>query len=92
MIRFENVSKDYYKKKESVAVLKDINLTINKDEIIGIVGHSGAGKSTLLRIINGLIAPTSGSVCLDNSSILIKKANSLNQIRHQIGMIFQHLI
>lgn len=50
----------------------DINLTINKGEIIGIVGHSGAGKSTLLRIINGLIVPTSGSVYLDNSSILKK--------------------
>ncbi len=58
MIKFENVTKQYFDKWITTTVLNDINLTIHEGEIIGIVGHSGAGKNTLLGMINGLIPPT----------------------------------
>jgi ABC-2 type transport system ATP-binding protein len=58
MIQLENVSKLYH---NTIAV-KDMNLQIDKGEIVGIIGHNGAGKSTILKMMAGLIEPTSGSV------------------------------
>ncbi len=58
MIQLENVSKLYH---NTIAV-KDMNLQIDKGEIVGIIGHNGAGKSTILKMIAGLIEPTSGTV------------------------------
>lgn len=58
MIEIKNVNKSF----SGTQVLKDINLDIQKGEIIGIVGHSGAGKSTLLRCLNGLESYDSGSI------------------------------
>ncbi len=55
------------------AILKDVNLSIKKGEIIGIIGESGAGKTTLVEIIMGLLEPTSGKVLLDHTYILNKK-------------------
>lgn len=90
MIRFVDVSKNYANKKTLTTVLDNINLTINKGEIVRIIGHSGAGKSTLLRLINGLIEPSSGNIFFNDFSMLTEKSKSLNRMRHSIGMIFQH--
>ena len=90
MIEIKNVSKVFKNKKNQVDALKDINLTIDKGDIFGIIGYSGAGKSTLIRCINGLEIPTSGEVNIFGQNITALKEKELRPIRKKIGMIFQH--
>lgn len=71
-------------------VLRHINLFIQEGEIFGIVGRSGAGKSTLLRCINGLEHPDKGQVLIEQHNICELKGRALCQLRHKIGMVFQH--
>lgn len=86
MIEIKNLSKKY----GNIEVLKDINFTINKGEIFGLVGHSGAGKSTLLRCINGLEDYQNGSLKVNGVEIKNTKGKNLRILRKDIGMIFQH--
>lgn len=58
MIELKNVSKVYQQKKRRVEAVKEVDLTLEKGEIFGVVGYSGAGKSTLIRMINFLEPPT----------------------------------
>ena len=67
-------------------VLENINLKINKNEIVAIIGKSGSGKSTLIRCINRLVKPTSGEIYFKN--VLISDDN-IDEIRQHIGMVFQ---
>jgi lipoprotein-releasing system ATP-binding protein len=79
-----------HKKYGQLEVLKGVNLSVNKGEIISIVGASGAGKSTLLQILGTLDKQDSGSVVIDN--LVIEKLNNreLATLRNQkIGFIFQ---
>ena len=69
-------------------VLRDINLTINKGEVVSIIGSSGSGKSTLLRCINKLEEADSGEILYNDINILDNKTN-INQLRQSIGMCFQ---
>jgi D-methionine transport system ATP-binding protein len=90
MIEFINIYKTFESKQESFHALKDISLTINDHEILGVVGYSGAGKSTLIRLINKLIEPTKGNVLIDGVSIHDLKQEDLNRMRYDLSMIFQH--
>ena len=69
-------------------VLKDINMTVHKGEVVAIIGPSGSGKSTLLRCLNLLEVPTAGKVLFEGTDICDKKVN-LDQHRQRIGMVFQ---
>ena len=69
--------------------LKDINVTINKGDVISIIGPSGTGKSTFLRCINMLTEPTEGSIIVDGEDITAKGCN-LNEVRKKMGMVFQN--
>lgn len=84
MIRVENVYKNF----GSLEVLKDINLNINKGEVISIIGPSGSGKSTLLRCMNLLEKPTKGKIFIKDEEITDPKADVM-RIRQNIGMVFQ---
>lgn len=70
--------------------LSDVDLSIDKGEIFGIIGKSGAGKSTLLRCINLLERPDKGSVIVDGETITHLPTSLLRQARHKMAMIFQH--
>ncbi len=70
--------------------LKDINLTIEPGEFIGIIGHTGSGKSTLVQHLNGLLQPTSGKVTLDGNDLHGKKKDALKSVRQRVGMVFQY--
>jgi len=69
-------------------VLKDINVSINKGEVVVVIGPSGSGKSTFLRCINLLEQPTSGDIIFQGNSILGKELD-IEKYRQKIGMVFQ---
>lgn len=87
MIELINVKKIY---PNGFCALKDINLKINENEIMGIIGYSGAGKSTLVRLINRLEEPSGGKILIDGENILELDKTALCKRRRKIGMIFQH--
>lgn len=70
-------------------VLKDIDFSVKKGEIVVICGPSGSGKSTLIRCINGLEDIDNGDILVDNMDIHASKKN-LQAIRSEVGMVFQH--
>ena len=83
MIVVENLKKSY----AGLDVLKGINLTINKGDVVCLVGPSGCGKSTFLRCLNRLEEPTSGHVYFEDKEVTEK---DINKIRAKMGMVFQH--
>lgn len=70
-------------------VLKDINMEVQKGEVVTIIGSSGSGKSTLLRCLNLLEEPTSGEILYKDENILDKKFD-LRAYRTKVGMVFQN--
>ncbi len=90
MIELKDISKVYKTKNGDLTAVQNVNLTINKGEIFGIIGYSGAGKSTLIRLLNGLEKPTSGTVSVNGQQISSISGNKLRQARQKISMIFQH--
>ena len=74
---------------DNFQVLKNINFSVKKGEIVVICGPSGSGKSTLIRCINGLEIIDRGSIVVDNLDIYAKKSN-MNKVRVEVGMVFQH--
>lgn len=85
MITFQNVNKHY----GDFHVLKQINLQIEKGEVVVIIGPSGSGKSTLLRCINRLESINEGVLTVNGTAINDRKTD-INQVRQNIGMVFQH--
>lgn len=69
--------------------IQNINLTINRGEFVGIIGHTGSGKSTLVQHMNGLIAPSSGQVTIDGVD-LKQKSQEAREARRRVGMVFQY--
>lgn len=90
MIEFQNVSKQFHTKEKEVSALENVQLTINKGDIFGVIGYSGAGKSTLLRLVNVLERPTSGKVLVDGQNLAAISTKKLRYAQKKIGMIFQH--
>ena len=90
MIELKDISVTFYQPDRQINAVKDVNLTIDKGDIYGIVGFSGAGKSTLVRVINLLQRPTSGEVIIKGENITNLKGKDLRRKRQSIGMIFQH--
>lgn len=85
MITFQNVNKHY----GDFHVLKQINLQIEKGEVVVIIGPSGSGKSTLLRCINRLETINEGVLTVNGTAINDRKTD-INKVRQNIGMVFQH--
>ena len=85
MIEISNLSKNY----GELCVLKDISKTINKGDIVAIIGPSGSGKSTFLRCLNLLETPSEGHIKIDGADITDKKTD-INKIRQKVSMVFQH--
>ncbi|MDV5105652.1 amino acid ABC transporter ATP-binding protein [Clostridium perfringens] len=84
MINVRNLYKSFGKNE----VLKDINETIKKGEVVVIIGPSGSGKSTFLRCLNLLEEPTSGVINFEGEDITDKKVD-INKIREKMGMVFR---
>lgn len=89
-ISLENITYVYGEKTPfEKTALKNISLTINEGEFVGIIGHTGSGKSTLVQHLNGLLHPTKGCVKV-NGVDLSKKTEEAKQMRHKVGMVFQY--
>lgn len=81
-------TKDLRKNFGEREILKGINFTVNKGDVICIIGQSGSGKSTLIRCINFLETPTAGEICFQGENVL-KKYKKLELYRTKVGMVFQ---
>ena len=75
------------KKYEGLEVLKGVDLTINKGDVVCLVGPSGCGKSTFLRCLNRLEEPDAGTITLDGQEVTEK---DIDAMRARMGMVFQH--
>ena len=86
MIEIKNICKSF----GALEVLKGVDLTVKKGEIVSIIGKSGAGKTTLLQIMGTLDTPDSGSVVIDGIDVFSLKEQQLADFRNRhIGFIFQ---
>lgn len=94
MLQVTNINKSFHGKE----VIKGIDLSIQKGEVVVIIGPSGSGKSTFLRMMNALEFPTEGDVLLEGESILYRtvgnkkvsrKEKELSKFRAEVGMVFQ---
>ena len=90
LIELQNVCKEFTQDDLTIHALKDINLSIEENDIYGIIGMSGAGKSTLVRCLNYLEKPTSGTVIVDGEKLGALTEKELRSKRGSIAMIFQH--
>lgn len=88
-IEIKQLYKTFHTKKQTIEVLKGIDLSVGKGDIFGIVGFSGVGKSTLVRCINRLEEPDSGTIRIGEREITALGRAQLNEQRRKIGMIFQ---
>ena len=88
-IEIRGLSKIYPIPGGEVQALTNINLTIEKGDIYGIIGMSGAGKSTLIRCLNRLDTPTDGQILIDGENILAMDKKQLRATRRRMAMIFQ---
>ena len=76
LLEIKNLSKSYGKKK----VLKNINLTIPRDRIIGLLGKNGTGKSTLIKLINDLLVPTSGEILINGEKVGVESKKIISYL------------
>lgn len=90
MIQLVNVNKVFKTKKGHIKAVDNVNLSIDKGEIFGIIGYSGAGKSTMIRMFNGLELPTDGEIRINGEVLNHLPKKSLLKRRQKISMIFQH--
>lgn len=81
MIEFRNISKIFKNENRTIEALKNINLTIKKGDIFGVIGFSGAGKSTLIRMVNLLEKPTSGQILVDGQDFSKLSEKELRQAK-----------
>ena len=88
MIRAENVTKIFTGRGVVVRAVDNVSTTVEKGEVVVVIGPSGSGKSTFIRCINALEMFNEGHVYIDGVDIADKKTN-INKIRAEVGMVFQ---
>ncbi|POF42442.1 glutamine ABC transporter ATP-binding protein [Pseudomonas laurylsulfativorans] len=84
MIEIKNVHKSY----GNLNILKGVDMSVEKGEVVSIIGPSGSGKSTLLQCINGLESISDGNICVDGVNVF-SRATDLNALRANVGIVFQ---
>jgi putative ABC transport system ATP-binding protein len=90
VISLQDIKKSYYLGKQELPVLKGINLTINRNEYVALMGPSGSGKSTLMNIIGCLDTTTSGTYILNGKDVSRMEDDELAEVRNiEIGFVFQ---
>lgn len=90
LVELKNVDVKFKSNHKVIHAIDHVNLTVNRQDIFGIIGYSGAGKSTLVRLINLLQKPNQGEVIVNEQNLLKLNSKQLRKSRKKIGMIFQH--
>ena len=99
IIRVEHLKKTFFHKEKSLEVIKDISFTVNKGEVVAIIGPSGSGKSTMLRCITQLEQVSSGNISVcgeilvkndENQNPVYANKENLRQIGLKTGLVFQN--
>ena len=91
ILKLTDICKDYAQGKQTVRVLKNINLSVEQGEYLAIMGPSGSGKTTLMNLIGCLDVPTSGTFELNGKNLKNSSDNALADIRNKyIGFVFQN--
>ncbi len=86
VVRLQGVSRRF----GQTQALRDVSLTLQQGEILGLIGRSGAGKSTLIRCLNGLERPDAGVIEIEGRNISGLSEKQLQSVRSRVGMVFQH--
>ena len=90
VIEIENIARHFYVGNETIKALKKIDVSIEKNEFVALMGQSGSGKSTLMNILGCLDTPTNGKYHLADKNVSLLNDNSLAEIRNkEIGFVFQ---
>lgn len=89
LLVLEHLSREFSVEKKQLYAVRDVSLTINRGECLGIVGESGCGKSTLAKMVIGSLPPTSGTVSLDGTNVWALKGRERRRFRRRIQMVFQ---
>ena len=90
LLKLKKINLKYQTGKESISVLKNIDLTIKKKETVSVVGESGSGKTSLIMLVGGLEKPTSGKIIFQDQEITNLNEDEVSEIRKKnIGIIFQ---
>ena len=83
-IELKNITKTF----GNIVANKDVNLTVNRGEILSILGENGSGKTTLMNIISGIYFPDHGQIYIDSNEVVIRSPK--DAFDYKIGMIHQH--
>ena len=89
MIEIKGLSKSFSTANGTLLALDNVNLTLEKGELVGIIGMSGAGKTTLLRCLSLLERPDEGEIVIDHLNLLDAKDDRMAEYRQKIGVVFQ---
>ncbi|MHB8097744.1 MAG: methionine ABC transporter ATP-binding protein [Erysipelotrichaceae bacterium] len=89
MIEIKGLSKSFSTANGTLLALDNVNLTLEKGELVGIIGMSGAGKTTLLRCLSLLERPDEGEIVIDHLNLLDAKDDRMREYRQKIGVVFQ---
>ena len=89
MIEIKGLSKSFSTANGTLLALDNVNLTLDKGELVGIIGMSGAGKTTLLRCLSLLERPDEGEIVIDHLNLLDAKDDRMREYRQKIGVVFQ---
>ena len=90
VIEIENIARHFYVGNETIKALKKMDISIEKNEFVALMGQSGSGKSTLMNILGCLDTPTNGKYHLADKNVSLLNDNSLAEIRNkEIGFVFQ---
>lgn len=89
-VQVKNIFHTYNKGNPDAKIaLRDVNFSINEEEILGVIGHTGSGKSTMLQHLNGLLKPESGQIIIGDIDITDEKVK-MTEIRKRVGLVFQY--
>lgn len=90
LISLNKATKSFGQGEARITAVDQVDLSVERGQIFGVIGHSGAGKSTLIRLLNGLERVDSGTVHVDGLDLSHAEGPALRKARLKIGMIFQH--
>ena len=89
LVEMKDICKDYPQGKETVRILKNINLQVEEGDYLAIMGPSGSGKTTLMKLITGEVFATSGQVIVNDFDMTNIRRSKLPKVRRSLGVIFQ---